>query len=64
MINVTFKKTFLTGLLEGLTVPQKISFATAQAAADYVDYLTNISKKNPGKDCMTGNKFLVSEIYS
>ena len=62
-IRVTYKKTFLSGLLKGLTVDAGYDIPdTLNDRRITMLSLLNIDQDNPGREALTNNLFYVSQI--
>lgn len=57
---VRYTKHFLTGNLTGLAVPCEFRVPDAEHAQLALESLATLTEAQPGKDCVTNNKFWVS----
>lgn len=59
MAQVTYTKTFLSGHLEGLSVPCSITYPTLGGAARAATYMDN---EQPKRECLTNEEYVVSDV--
>jgi hypothetical protein len=63
-IRLSYKKTFLTGILKGMTVDAGYDIPdTIKDRQRAMLTLLDMDRDNPGSEALTGNKFFVSAIY-
>ena len=63
--NVTFKRTFIGGTLQGITIPQSVNFATLEAARQFVK---SMEARNPDEYTVgsphKNSDFMILEMVS
>lgn len=63
-VRITYKKTFLSGHLQGLTVDAGFDIPdTIQDRRRTLLALLEMDKENPGKEALTNSLFYVSSIH-
>ena len=63
MATIHYKKTFVTGNLSGSTVDAKYSLPYDENAHKYEkEMLERFSPENLGTECVTNNKFFITDV--
>lgn len=60
---ITYSKQFLTGILQGVSVPGSLTVVDS-AAHSAMLALQEFTKENPGADTVTGDKFWIYNVGS